>query len=52
MLDHSPILLDTVLECWGPPAFGFELFWLMEPGFSDLIKQWWNEADFYGWMGF
>ena len=50
--DHCPIVLDSRLEYWGPRPFRFELMWLEEKGFSDLICSWWSDFQFLGWAGF
>ena len=51
-LDHCSIVLDSKKESWGPKPFCFELMWLGEKGFSDLIHSWWPELQFQGWAGF
>ncbi|KAG9448166.1 hypothetical protein H6P81_014294 [Aristolochia fimbriata] len=42
--DHSPILLETDPENWGPKPFRFEEEWLLEKGFKDKLNTWWQEG--------
>lgn len=49
--DHFPILLDSSLDSWGPP-FRFEVAWLKEYGFDDLVELWWNDCNPTGWKGY
>jgi hypothetical protein len=38
--DHTPLLLnsrDNTMQS-GPPMFKFELGWLLQDGFSDMVK--------------
>ena len=39
------------MEDWGPP-FKFEIAWLLEKGFPDVIREWWTSITFNGWMGY
>ena len=50
--DHCSIVLDSRLESWGPKPFQFELMWLEEKGFKDLIRAWWSGKQVQGWAGF
>lgn len=52
LFDHAPVLLNIASNNWGPSPFRFELMWLQEPGFPDLVRRWWKENDCDGWMGF
>lgn len=39
--DHCPMLLETGLEDWGHPSpLRFEISWLYEKNFEDLVKEW------------
>ncbi|KAG9458671.1 hypothetical protein H6P81_003179 [Aristolochia fimbriata] len=46
--DHSPIMLKTEPENWGPKPFRFEEEWLLEEGFKDKLKTWWQEGQANG----
>lgn len=46
--DHCPIVLDSRLEYWGPRPFHFELIWLKEKGFTDLIHSRWSDFQIQG----
>lgn len=37
--DHCPILLNSECERWGPSPFRFELMWLEEEHFSELVQK-------------
>lgn len=50
--DHCPILLDSRREWWCPAPFRFELMWLEEAKFPDLIRGWWKDLQVSGWEGF
>lgn len=39
--DHKPIFLSCDLEYWGAPPWRCESMWLLEPGFIELLEQWW-----------
>lgn len=49
--DHYPIMLGTKCERWGPNLFRFELIWLEEKEFPQLIAEWWKELQLEGWPG-
>lgn len=38
--DRALVLLSSAVESWGPSPFRFELMWLQEPGFPDLVRNW------------
>lgn len=46
---HCPLLLEIVMEFWGP--FKFEIMCLSEKGFSDNVKEWCDSFYISGWMG-
>ena len=48
--DHCPLLLETDIEFWGPPSFKFEIMWLSEKGFSDVVKEWCDTFLISGWI--
>lgn len=50
--DHCPLLLETGIEFWGPPSFKFEIMWLSEKGFSDVVKEWRDTFFISGWIGY
>ncbi|XP_026407051.1 uncharacterized protein LOC113302355 [Papaver somniferum] len=52
--DHKPIWISCDLEDWGPPPWRFESMWILEPGFMDLMQQWWDSLanSFSGPAGF
>lgn len=50
--DHCPILLDSNYERWGLTTFRFELMWLEQKNFPELIAEWWKEFRVTGWAGF
>lgn len=37
---------------WGPPPFRFEIMWLKEKSFDEVIYKWWNKVSVDGGMGF
>lgn len=49
--DHCPILLDSNCERCGPAPFCFELMWLEEKKFSQMVTDWWKEIQVQGWAG-
>lgn len=49
--DHCPIMLDSECERWGPAPFRFELMWLQEKSFPELISDWWKKMAVEGWAG-
>lgn len=49
--DHCPSLLDSNYERWGPAPFRFEIMWLEEKDFPNLIKEWWMSFSVEGWAG-
>lgn len=50
--DHCPIVLNSRWESWRPKPFRFELIWLEEKGFKELIRSWWSDNQLQGWAGF
>lgn len=46
-----PIMLGSKCERWGPNPFRFELIWLEEKEFLQLIAEWWKELQLKGWPG-
>lgn len=42
--NHWSLVLDAFEESWGPSPFKFELCWVKENGFWDLIAHWWSES--------
>lgn len=50
--DHTPILLDSCLDLWGPTPFRFDLAWLKVDGLKKLVELWWRESQPVGWKGF
>ena len=36
----------------GPSPFRFELMWLHEENFSNLVQNWWEEIRVDGWAGY
>jgi len=42
--DHFPICLESLLSARGKTLFRFENMWLEFEGFSDLIREWWEET--------
>ena len=50
--DHCPICLDSNFDRWGPAPFRFELSWLKEENFPNLVTQWWIEERVDGWAAY
>ena len=50
--DHCPILLDSNGVRTGPLPFRFELMWLKYVGFKEILKEWWQNFQFYGSYSF
>lgn len=50
--DHCPIFLDSQIDSWGPSPFRFELMWLEEKGFVELVQGWWQSFQVEGWAGY
>lgn len=36
----------------GPALFRFELMWLEESNFPDLVRGWWKDLNVSGWEGY
>ena len=52
MSDHCPILLDSEGIKPGPRLFRFEIMWLKYEGFKDLLRDWWQNMQFFGSFSF
>lgn len=52
ILDHCPILLDTEEIDRGPKPLRFNNVWLEDPKFRQLVKEWWDSFEIYGWGGY
>ena len=50
--DHFPILLDGGGVRRGPIPFLFEIMWLKEEGFKEMLKDWWQGFNFSGSYSF
>ena len=50
--DHCPILLDSEGIKSGPRLFQFEIMWLKYEGFKDLLRDWWQNMQFFGSFSF
>ena len=52
VLDHCPILLDSEGIKLGLSPFWFEIMWLKYEGFKDLMRDWWQNMQFFGSFSF
>ena len=52
MSDHFPICLETTRLERGRTPIKFENMWLEFEGFSDIIKEWWGEAQVDGFASY
>ena len=44
--DHWPVSMEWDIAQGNPRRpFRFEKFWLMQPGFGDTLRQWWQEME-------
>lgn len=50
--DHYPLMLETGMEDWGPMPFKFDIAWLSEKGFLEVVREWWASISISGWMGY
>lgn len=50
--DHNPVFLETGMKDCGCPPFKFEIMWLFEKGFSNVVKDWWASSSVRGWIGY